>query len=39
LTYNIAAVPAFFIIAGGELVDGSIVDDKSLRKVIKDNLK
>ena len=39
MTYNIAAVPAFYIIAGGELVDGTIVDDKSLRKVIKDNLK
>ena len=38
-TYNISVLPAFYIIADGELVDGSVVDEKSLRKVIKDNLK
>ena len=38
-TYNIAALPAFYLIANGELVDGSIVDDKSLRKIIEKHLK
>lgn len=33
--YNIPAVPAIFIIADGELVDGSVVDEKSLRKLLK----
>ncbi|MBE6237258.1 MAG: TlpA family protein disulfide reductase [Bacteroidales bacterium] len=38
-TYNLSALPAIYIIANGELVDGSIVDEKSLRKTIKDNLR
>ena len=33
-TYNIAALPSAFIIADGELVDGQIVDEKSLRKLL-----
>lgn len=37
--YNIAAVPALFIIADGQLVDGSVVDEASLRKLIRDSLK
>lgn len=37
--YNISALPAFYIIADGELVDGSVVDESSLRKVIADSLK
>ena len=39
LLYNIAALPATFIIADGELVDGEIVDEKSLRKFIEKLLK
>jgi len=34
LTYNIGVLPAAFIIADGELVDGQIVDEKSLRKLL-----
>lgn len=37
--YNIAALPSFYIIADGELVDGSIVDEKSLRNIISKSLK
>ena len=33
--YNISAVPATFIIADGELVDGSVLDSSSLRKLLK----
>ena len=33
--YNLPVVPATFIIANGELVDGSLVDEKSLRKLLK----
>lgn len=33
-TYNIGAVPAVFIIADGELVDGEVTDEKSLRKLL-----
>ena len=33
--YNLPVVPATFIIADGELVDGSAVDEKSLRKLLK----
>lgn len=33
-TYNIGAVPAIFIIADGELVDGQVIDEKSLRKLL-----
>lgn len=38
-TYNISALPAFYIIANGELVDGSVVDDKSLRSTIQKLVK
>ncbi len=34
LTYNIGAIPAAFIISGGELVDGQVVDEKSLRRLL-----
>ena len=37
--YNLAAVPAAFIIADGELVDGKVVDEASLRKLLDDILK
>ena len=37
--YNLSAVPAAFIIADGELVDGSVVDELSLRKLLDDLLK
>lgn len=37
--YNLTAVPAAFIIADGELVDGKIVDEASLRKLLDDLLK
>ena len=33
-TYNIGAVPAVFIIADGELVDGEVTDEESLRKLL-----
>ena len=33
--YNIPVLPATFIIANGELVDGSVVDEVSLRKLLK----
>lgn len=38
-TYNITALPAFYIISGGELVDGSVVDEKSLRNILIKSLK
>lgn len=34
MTYNIGALPAAFLISEGELVDGQIVDDKSLRRLL-----
>lgn len=34
MTYNIGAIPAAFIISGGELVDGQVVDEKSLRRLL-----
>lgn len=37
--YNLAAVPSSFIIADGELVDGKVVDETSLRKLLDDLLK
>jgi peroxiredoxin len=37
--YNLAAIPAAFIIADGELVDGKVVDEASLRKLLDDLLK
>ena len=33
-TYNIPVLPATYIIADGELVDGEIVDEKSLRRLL-----
>ncbi len=38
-TYNLPSLPATFIIADGQLVDGSVVDEKSLRKLLNDLLK
>ena len=37
--YNIPALPATYIISGGELVDGKVVDEKSLRKLLNKLLK
>ena len=37
-SYNIQALPAMFIVANGELVDGKVVDEASLRKLIKQYL-
>lgn len=37
--YNLSAIPAAFIIADGELVDGKVVDEASLRKLLDDMLK
>ncbi len=39
VTYNLAALPATFIISDGELVDGRVVDEKSLRKLLDKLLK
>ena len=37
--YNLAAIPAAFIIADGELVDGKVVDEASLKKLLNELLK
>ena len=34
-SYNLPSLPATFIIADGELVDGAVVDEKSLRRLLK----
>ena len=34
-SYNIQALPSLYIISNGELIDGSVVDEKSLRKLLK----
>ena len=39
MLYNIASLPSAYIICDGELVDGQIVDEKSLRKLIDKLLK
>jgi len=39
MTYNIPALPAVYIIADGELVDGKVVDEKSLRRLLDKLLK
>ena len=39
LTYNLAGLPSAYIISDGELVDGQVVDEKSLRKLIDKLLK
>ena len=38
-TYNVAVLPSTYIIADGELVDGDVVDEKSLRKLLDKLLK
>ena len=38
-SYNIQMLPSMFIISNGELVDGKVVDETSLRKLLKDLLK
>ena len=37
--YNLPALPAAFILSGGELVDGQVVDEKSIRKLLDKLLK
>ena len=37
--YNLTAIPSAFIIADGELVDGQVVDDAALRRLLDDLLK
>ena len=39
LLYNIGSLPAAFVIADGELVDGEMVDEKSFRRRIEKLLK
>ncbi|MBR5498891.1 MAG: redoxin domain-containing protein [Bacteroidales bacterium] len=39
LQYNLGALPAAYIISDGALVDGQVVDEKSLRKLINNLLK
>ena len=39
VTYNVAALPSAYIIADGELVDGQVVDEKSLRRLLDKLLK
>lgn len=34
VTYNLTSLPALYIIADGTLVDGQVVDEKSLRKLL-----
>ena len=38
-SYNIQMLPSMFVISNGELVDGKVVDETSLRKLLKDLLK
>ena len=37
--YNVTTLPATYIIADGELVDGSVVDDKQMRELLSQLLK
>lgn len=39
VSYNLSQLPALFVIADGELVDGDVVDDASLRKLLEKLLK
>lgn len=39
ITYNLPVLPATYIIADGELVDGQVVDEKSLRRLLDKLLK
>lgn len=39
LTYNLSGLPSAYIICDGELVDGQVVDEKSLRKLMDKLLK
>ena len=38
-SYNIQMLPSMFVISNGKLVDGKVVDETSLRKLLKDLLK
>lgn len=38
-SYNLESLPAMFIISGGELVDGKVVDEAALRKLLGKLLK
>ncbi len=38
MLYNIAALPAIYLIADGDLVDGQAVDEKSLRRLLNELL-
>ena len=37
--YNLQVIPSAFVISGGELVEGSIVDEKSFRKLLDEHLR
>ena len=39
LLYNIASVPAVYVICDGDLVDGSMADEKAFRKKLDQLLK
>ncbi len=39
VTYNLSALPAIYIIADGQLVDGGATDEKALRKLLDKLLK
>lgn len=39
VSYNLSQLPAIFVIADGELVDGNVVDEDSLRQLIEKLLK
>ncbi len=39
MTYNLAVLPAIYIIADGQLVDGGATDEKSMRKLLDKLLK
>ncbi len=39
VTYNLAALPAVYLIADGQLVDGGATDEKALRKLLNNLLK
>ena len=39
LTYNLASVPAAYVIKDGELVDGEMADEKTFRRLLDKLLK
>lgn len=39
VSYNLEGLPAMFVISDGELVDGSVVDEASLKKLLRKLLK